>query len=63
MVVGVVMLGISLALALHNFSANTHLMLTLLRFMFPYMLVICVTAVLMGYRRQAWIEVTKMPPS
>lgn len=47
-IVGLVMLGISLALAVHDFSANTHLMLTLLRFMFPYMLVICVTAVLMG---------------
>lgn len=47
-IVGMVMLGISLALAVHDFSANTHLMLTLLRFMFPYMLVICVTAVLMG---------------
>jgi len=48
LIVAVVMLGISAVLAMHDFAANTHLMLTLLRFMFPYMLVICVTAVLMG---------------
>src|SRR5947199_2558700 len=43
-----VTLGISLALAAHTFGANTRLMLELLRIMFPYMLVICLTAVLMG---------------
>src|SRR6266480_5163313 len=47
-IVGLVILGISLALAARQFEANTRLMLSLLRIMFPYMLVICLTAVLMG---------------
>ena len=47
-IIALVMFGISLALVLHDFDANTHLMLLLLRVMFPYMLVICLTAVLMG---------------
>src|SRR5881394_1980443 len=47
-IIALVMLGISLVLAVHDFSANTHLMLLLLRVMFPYMLVICLTAILMG---------------
>src|SRR5882672_11679914 len=47
-IIALVMFGISLALVLHDFDANTHLMLLLLRWMFPYMLVICLTAVLMG---------------
>ena len=42
------MLGISQVLAVHDFQANTRLMLLLLRIMFPYMLVICLTAILMG---------------
>src|SRR6266516_1114286 len=47
-IIALVMAGISLVLAVHNFEANTHLMLLLLRVMFPYMLVICLTAILMG---------------
>src|SRR5438132_2904014 len=47
-IVALVILGISLALAARQFEANTRLMLALLRIMFPYMLVICLTAVLMG---------------
>src|SRR5216117_2923940 len=47
-IIALVMLGISLVLAVHEFEANTHLMLLLLRVMFPYMLVICLTAILMG---------------
>ena len=47
-IVGLVMLGLSLLLAVHSFAADTHLMLLLLRVMFPYMLVICLTAVFMG---------------
>ena len=47
-VIALVMLGISQVLALHDFDANTRLMLLLLRIMFPYMLVICLTAILMG---------------
>src|SRR5512143_800385 len=39
-------LGISLALAIGQFEAETHLMLQLLRFMFPYMLLVCLAAVL-----------------
>jgi putative peptidoglycan lipid II flippase len=45
---GLVMLGISLALLWLRFDAQTQLMLELLRFMFPYMVVICLTAVFMG---------------
>src|ERR1051326_7444810 len=47
-IVGLVMLGITLALSVHSFAEDTRLMLVLLRVMFPYMLVICLTAVLMG---------------
>src|SRR3989442_832854 len=47
-IIALVMFGISLVLTVHDFAANTHLMLLLLRVMFPYMLVICLTAVLMG---------------
>jgi putative peptidoglycan lipid II flippase len=42
------MLGISLALAVHQYNANTDLMLRLLRVMFPYMLLVCLAAVFMG---------------
>ena len=48
LIVGGVMLGVSLALAMRDFSESTRLMLELLRLMFPYMLVITVTAVFMG---------------
>ena len=47
-IIGVVMLGVSLALAVHQFSENTELMLQLLRVMFPYMLLVCLAAVMMG---------------
>jgi len=47
-IIAVVMLGITVVLAARDFEANTRLMLLLLRFMFPYMLVICLTAILMG---------------
>ncbi|HZV34514.1 MAG TPA: murein biosynthesis integral membrane protein MurJ [Verrucomicrobiae bacterium] len=40
--------GISIALAAHQYTAKTELMLHLLRIMFPYMLLICLTAVFMG---------------
>src|SRR5256714_10629706 len=39
-IIALVMLGLSLALAVHPFEDNTRLMLLLLRVMFPYMLVI-----------------------
>lgn len=42
------MIGISVALAVHDFAPKTDLMLRLLRIMFPYMLLICLTAVFMG---------------
>src|SRR5882762_4968765 len=47
-IVVLVMLGISVVLAVKDFDANTHLMLLLLRIMFPYMLVVCLTAIFMG---------------
>ena len=40
--------GISTALYFGQFSSETTLMLRLLRFMFPYMLLVCVAAVLIG---------------
>ena len=47
-VTGLVLLGISLALAFASFNPETRLMLELLRWMFPYMLLICLTAVFFG---------------
>ena len=47
-IIALIMLGLSLLLAVHDFEANTRLMLLLLRIMFPYMLVICLTAIFMG---------------
>jgi putative peptidoglycan lipid II flippase len=47
-IIGLVLLGVSLALAFGDFEAKTHLMLSLLRVMFPYMLLVCLTAVFMG---------------
>ena len=47
-VMGLVMLGLSLALAVHQFDAKAELMLRLLRVMFPYMLLVCVAAAFMG---------------
>jgi len=40
--------GISIALMVGTFKPETDLMLRLLRFMFPYMLLVCVAAVLIG---------------
>ena len=42
------MLGISIALAVGKIEAETRLMLGLLRLMFPYMLLACLAAVLIG---------------
>jgi len=47
-VIALVMLGISLALEVHQFPDKTELMLRLLRVMFPYMALVCVAAVMMG---------------
>jgi putative peptidoglycan lipid II flippase len=47
-IIGLVMLGVSLALAVHQFDDQTELMLRLLRVMFPYMLLVCVAAAFMG---------------
>jgi putative peptidoglycan lipid II flippase len=47
-IVGVAMLGIALALSVHEFEARTDLMLRLLLWMFPYMLLVCVAAVFIG---------------
>jgi len=47
-VIGVVMLGISVYLALGNPTGSSRLMLELMRFMFPYLLLVCVAAVFMG---------------
>jgi len=47
-VIALVMLGVSLALNFHHFSDKTELMLQLLRVMFPYMLLVCLAAAMMG---------------
>jgi putative peptidoglycan lipid II flippase len=47
-IVSLVMIGISVALAMHQFAENTELMLRLLRVMFPYMLLVCLAAAMMG---------------
>ena len=47
-IIALVFLGVSLALAVGNFAAETTLMLELLRVMFPYMLLVCLAAVFMG---------------
>ena len=47
-VVALALVGVSIALGVHQFSAQTDLMLRLLRVMFPYMLLVCVAAVFMG---------------
>ncbi|MEI9866614.1 MAG: murein biosynthesis integral membrane protein MurJ [Limisphaerales bacterium] len=47
-IIGLAMLGISVALAVHQFSESTELMLRLLRVMFPYMLLVCIAAACMG---------------
>jgi putative peptidoglycan lipid II flippase len=47
-IIGLAMIGISVALASHPFAEKTELMLRLLRVMFPYMLLVCLAAALMG---------------
>ena len=47
-ITGLVILGISLALAFREFDERTRLMLDLLRIMFPYMTLVCLAAVCMG---------------
>src|SRR5947207_8650557 len=47
-IIALVMIGISIALAVHSFATETELMLRLLRVMFPYMLMVCVAAAFMG---------------
>ncbi|NGO40054.1 murein biosynthesis integral membrane protein MurJ [Limisphaera ngatamarikiensis] len=47
-IIALVLLGVSLALEIGAWEARVHLMLSLLRIMFPYMLPVCLTAVLMG---------------
>ncbi len=47
-IIAAVMLGITAALAVHRFDTDTQLMLRLLRFMFPYMLMVCLAAIFMG---------------
>ncbi len=47
-IIVLVLIGISVALGVHEFSAKTDLMLRLLRWMFPYMLMVCLAAAGMG---------------
>jgi len=47
-VIVLVLIGISIVLGVHEFSAQTDLMLRLLRWMFPYMLLVCLAAACMG---------------
>src|ERR1041385_1299785 len=44
----VAILGVSIALAVHQFTAKTTLMLQLLRLRFPYMPLVCLAAILIG---------------
>jgi putative peptidoglycan lipid II flippase len=47
-IIALVMLGLSVTLAAHEFSQRTELILQLLRVMFPYMLLVCLAAAFMG---------------
>lgn len=47
-VIGLALVGLSLALAVGTFQTETRLMLELLRIMFPYMLLVCLAAIFMG---------------
>jgi putative peptidoglycan lipid II flippase len=47
-VTALVIAGISITLAAHQFAPHLELMLRLLRVMFPYMLLVCVAAAMMG---------------
>ena len=48
LIVGLVLIGVSVALWAGAFTPKTRLMLELLRVMFPYMLLVCLAAVFMG---------------
>lgn len=48
LVVGLVMLGVTLALSAGTWTEDTRLVLRLVRVMFPYMLLVCLAAVLIG---------------
>src|ERR1044071_1287301 len=67
-IVGLVMLGLSLLLAVHSFAADTHLMLLLLPVMFPHLLGICPPAGFMGDRKSTRLNsshewISRMPSS
>jgi len=47
-VIALVIAGISITLAMHQFAPHLQLMLRLLRVMFPYMLLVCLAAAMMG---------------
>lgn len=47
-IIGCALIGISIALAWGTFAAQTRLMLELMRLMFPYLLFVCLAAILMG---------------
>ncbi|TAK95095.1 MAG: murein biosynthesis integral membrane protein MurJ [Verrucomicrobia bacterium] len=47
-VIALVLVGVTVALNVHEFPARADLMLRLLRVMFPYMLLVCVAAACMG---------------
>ncbi len=47
-IIGLVLLGVSVALMAVHFEPSTQLMLELVRVMFPYMLLVCLAAVFMG---------------
>lgn len=47
-IIAIVLLGVSGVLWVHTFDYKTELMLRLVRVMFPYMLLVCLTAALMG---------------
>ena len=47
-IIGLALVGVSVALAAHQFEPRVDLMLRLLRVMFPYMLAVCLAAVFMG---------------
>jgi putative peptidoglycan lipid II flippase len=47
-IIALAMLGLSIVLAVHQFQPQTELMLRLLWVMFPYMLLVCLTATFMG---------------
>ena len=48
MVVGLAVLGLTVALNVTSWQEDTHLVLRLVRLMFPYMLLVCLAAVFIG---------------